>query len=88
MRHLLVEQNPLGMWQTLLNRLTGERDFFFRLVKRDLGADRARALAPAIWPITAVAGPLLVPVAVRARAGRRDSRGNGGSMVVEAVRIE
>ncbi len=48
-RHLLIEQNPLGMWQTLLNRLTGERDFAFRLLKRDLpansGAGRLRDLA-------------------------------------------
>ncbi len=36
-RHILVEQNPLGMWLTLLNRVTVERDFFFRLVKGDLG---------------------------------------------------
>ena len=41
MRHLLIEQNPLGMWQTLLNRLTAERDFAFRLLKRDLGERRA-----------------------------------------------
>ena len=42
-RHLLVEQNPLGMWQTLLNRLTRERDFAFRLLKRDLGEAGTRA---------------------------------------------
>ena len=64
-RHLLVEQNPLGMWQTLLNRLTAQRDFAFRALKRDLepatAGERARDLA-----VTAVAGPLLAPVAVAA----------------------
>lgn len=34
--HLLVEHNSLGMWQTMLNRITAERDFAFRLLKRDL----------------------------------------------------
>src|SRR3954454_16947550 len=34
--NLLVEQNPLGMWQTLLNRLTRERDVAFRALKHDL----------------------------------------------------
>jgi SAM-dependent methyltransferase len=80
-RHLLVEQNPLGMWQTILNRLTVERDYAFRLLKRDLpeggGASRWRDLA-----VTAIAGPLLAPVALLSEfiAGlvRR-----GGSFVVE-----
>jgi SAM-dependent methyltransferase len=81
-RHLLVEQNPLGMWQTLLNRLTGERDFAFRALKRDLG-DLPAATRLRDGLITAVAGPLLVPVAIAgelaAGLGRR-----GGSMVIEA----
>ncbi len=34
-RHLVIEQNPLGMWQTLLNRLTKGRDVGYRMVKRD-----------------------------------------------------
>jgi hypothetical protein len=81
-RHLLVEQNPLGMWQTLLNRLTAERDFAFRLLKRDLGpagaGTRLRDLA-----VTAIAGPLLAPVAIVAEllAG---IAGRGGSIVIEA----
>jgi SAM-dependent methyltransferase len=81
-RHLLVEQNPLGMWQTLLNRLTRERDFAFRMLKRDLGPDgtrgRGRDLA-----VTAVAGPLLAPVAVVAEVAAGLAR-RGGSIVVEA----
>lgn len=80
-RHLLVEQNPLGMWQTLLNRLTGERDFAFRLLKRDLpeggGLSRVRDLA-----VTVIAGPLLVPVALLAELAAGLAR-RGGSIVIE-----
>ena len=81
-RHLLVEQNPLGMWQTLLNRLTAQRDFAFRALKRDLepatAGERARDLA-----VTAVAGPLLAPVAVAAELAAGLAR-RGGSIVIQA----
>ncbi len=80
-RHLLIEQNPLGMWQTLLNRLTSERDFAFRLLKRDLAAtsrgQRWRDLA-----VTAIAGPLLAPVALVAELVAGLAR-RGGSIVIE-----
>lgn len=82
-RHLLIEQNPLGMWQTLLNRLTRERDVAFRFIKRDLGEiprrDRWRDLI-----VTAVAGPVLVPVALALELGA-GLRRSGGTMVVEAI---
>ena len=81
-RHLLIEQNPLGMWQTLLNRLTAERDFAFRLLKRDLGEAPAGARARDLL-VTAVAGPLLVPVALLAELAA-GLAGRGGSIVVEA----
>ncbi len=82
--HLLVEQNPLGMWQTLLNRLTGERDFAFRLIKRDLaGVGRAARLRDLI--VTVVAGPLLLGVAIAAELAA-GLAGRGGSIVVEATR--
>ena len=59
-----------------------ERDFAFRALKRDLGparaARRARDLA-----VTAVAGPLLAPVAVAAELAAGLAR-RGGSIVVEA----
>jgi SAM-dependent methyltransferase len=79
-RHLLIEQNPLGMWQTLLNRLTSERDFAFRLLKRDLpegSRSRRRDLL-----VTAIAGPLLAPVAILAELAAGLAR-RGGSIVVE-----
>ena len=85
-RHLLIEQNPLGMWQTLLNRATVERDVAFRFIKRDLDGPsrfgRGRDLA-----VTAVAGPLLVPIAVALELAAGVA-GRGGTMVVEAVRDE
>jgi SAM-dependent methyltransferase len=79
---VLIEQNPLGMWQTLLNRLCAERDFAFRLLKRDLGGvpapRRARDLV-----VTALAGPVLAPVAVVVELAA-GLAGRGGSVVVEA----
>jgi SAM-dependent methyltransferase len=84
-RHLLIEQNPLGMWQTLLNRLTASRDFAFRSLKRDLGpADRATR--PRDLAVTAIAGPLLAPVAVLAELAAGTAH-RGGSIVVQA-RVE
>jgi SAM-dependent methyltransferase len=80
--HVLIEQNPLGMWQTLLNRICAERDFAFRLLKRDLAGvpplRRARDLA-----VTAVAGAPLAPVAIALELAA-GLAGRGGSVVVEA----
>lgn len=80
--HLVVEQNPLGMWQTLLNRLTRGRDVAFRVLKRDLerGPGVARDLA-----LTAIAGPLLAPVAVALELAA-GLAGRGGSVVAVASR--
>jgi SAM-dependent methyltransferase len=82
-RHLLIDQNSLGMWQTLLNRLTRQRDVAFRFIKRDLGevgrGERRRDLI-----VTAIAGPLLVPVALALELGAGVGR-RGGTIVVEAV---
>lgn len=79
--HLLVEQNPLGMWQTLLNRVTFERDWAFRLLKRDVqGRGRRRAWDAACTAL--LAAPLaIVATALELVAGlaRR-----GGSVVVTA----
>ena len=84
-RHLLVEQNPLGMWQTMLNRLTGERDLAFRALKRDL-APIARERRVRDLAVTVVAGPLLsVPAAV-IELGAGIAR-RGGSIVVSARAI-
>ena len=81
-RHLLVEQNPLGMWQTLLNRLTRERDFAFRALKRDLGPTGAGSRLRD-WAVTLIAGPLLAPVAVIAELAAGICN-RGGSIVIQA----
>jgi SAM-dependent methyltransferase len=81
--HLLLEQNPLGMWQTLLNRLTRERQVAFRFMKRDLSfPNRQRATRD--LTVTALAGPLLVPIAVVLELAAGLAR-RGGSVVVEAL---
>lgn len=59
--HLLVEQNALGMWQTMLNRLTGPRRLGFHALKRGAGEGD-----PAVAPLlaTATLGLPLIPVAI------------------------
>jgi SAM-dependent methyltransferase len=80
--HVLVEQNPLGMWQTLLNRATRERDVAFRLLKGDLrfadGATAVRDLA-----LTGVLGVPLLALAPLLELAAGLAR-RGGSVVVEA----
>jgi SAM-dependent methyltransferase len=82
-RQVLIEQNPLGMWQTLLNRLTAERDFAFRLTKGDLegvpSAVRRRDLA-----VSVLAGAPLAPLAILLELAA-GLAGRGGSMVIEAI---
>lgn len=75
--HLVVEQNPLGMWQTLLNRITAHPNVAFRALKRDLdgGSGLGRDLA-----LTAIAGPFLAPVAIALELGA-GLAGRGGSVV-------
>jgi SAM-dependent methyltransferase len=73
--HLLVEQNPLGMWLTLLNLVTAERNVLFRLLKRDLPLRGARAkldLALALVlaaPLAIVAGLLELLAGLARRGG-------------------
>jgi SAM-dependent methyltransferase len=80
--HLLVEQNPLGMWQTLLNRVTKGRDVAFRALKRDLERGPGVGLDLAL---SAIAGPLLAPIAVALELAA-GLAGQGGSVVVVASR--
>jgi SAM-dependent methyltransferase len=82
MSHVVVEQNALGMWQTLLNRLTRGRDVAFRALKRDLdpGAGTHQDLA-----LTVLAGPVLVPIAIALELGAGLAR-QGGSVVAVASR--
>ncbi len=81
-RHVMVDQNPFGMWLTLLNRLTSARDVPFRFLKRDLSYRRRRdAIRDGL--VVALAGPLLAPVAVLLEAGA-GLAGRGGTVVAEA----
>jgi SAM-dependent methyltransferase len=77
-RHLLLEHNPYGMWQTAVNRLTARPSYLYNLLKRN---------APLSWPDLALTGLALplVPVAgvaelVAGLAGR------GGTIAVVARR--
>lgn len=81
-RAALLDQGILGMWVTLLNRLTVARDVPFRFVKRDLSYARRRdAMRDAV--IIAVLGAPLALVAALLEAGAALS-GRPGSIVVEA----
>ena len=80
MSHLLVEQNPLGMWQTLLNLLTRERNVAFRAMKRDLGR---RPGVRRDLLVTAIAGPPLALVAATLELAAGLAH-QGGSVVAVA----
>jgi len=80
-RHVLLEQNLFGMWQTLLNRLTRDRNVAFALVRR--GPSRRRPIARDAVTV-ALAGPPLVPVAVALELASGLVR-RGGTVVVEAT---
>jgi 2-polyprenyl-3-methyl-5-hydroxy-6-metoxy-1,4-benzoquinol methylase len=80
--HLIIEQNWLGMWLTLLNRLTVDRDVPFRFAKRDLRyATRPKAAWDAL--ISVVAGIPLIPIAVALEPVAGLAR-RGGTVVVQA----
>lgn len=80
-RHLLLEHNQLGMWQTLLNRLTPTRNFFYNLAKRNLGRFRPRYVVDA--GITVLIGIPLLPVAVLLELAAELLR-RGGTIAVVA----
>lgn len=78
--NVVIDQNLLGMTQTLLNRLTSERNVAFRALKGDRDGVAQRDLvvsALAAGPV-ALGGSLLEAAAMLA--------GRGGAIVVHAVR--
>jgi SAM-dependent methyltransferase len=77
-RHILLEHNPYGMWQSAVNRLTGHPSYLYNLLKRN-APPRSRDLA-----VTLAAVPL-APVAVLAEllAGLAE---RGGTIAVLARR--
>ena len=80
--HVLVEQNALGMWQSILNRLTVEPNVAFRALKRDLGGLERRARRRDL-AITLAAGAPLAPLAVGLELAAGLAR-MGGTVVVTA----
>jgi SAM-dependent methyltransferase len=80
-RHVLLEQNPLGMWQTLLNRLTVRLNVAFRLLKRDFALGEAGSIRDIA--VTTIGGLLLAPVAVCLELAAGLAR-RGGTVIVEA----
>ena len=82
-RHVMLEQNFLGMWQTLLNGLTAERNVFFRFTKRSAFHARRRGRVRDVV-VVALAGPLLVPIATALELAA-GLAGRAGTVVVEAT---
>jgi SAM-dependent methyltransferase len=78
--HLLVEHNPFGMWQSLVNRVTHQPSYLYNLLKRN-----ARVFSLDL-PIT-VAALAFAPLAAAAEAAAGIAR-RGGTIAVLARRGE
>lgn len=76
--HLLLEQNPFGMWQSAVNGVTAHPSYLYNVLKRNAPV-RSRDLL-----VTAAAVPL-VPVAVAAELAAGLAR-RGGTIAVLARR--
>lgn len=74
---LTLDQSLLGMWQTLLNRITRDPNVLFRAVKRQHVGQRDLV-------VTALAAPVLAPVAALLELAAGIA-GHGGSAVMRAV---
>jgi hypothetical protein len=77
-RHALLEHNPFGMWQSLVNRATRQPSYLYNLLKRN-----APLRSPDL-PITIAAIPF-APVAVVLELAAA-AAGRGGSVAVLARR--
>jgi 2-polyprenyl-3-methyl-5-hydroxy-6-metoxy-1,4-benzoquinol methylase len=77
--HVLLEHNPFGMWQSLVNRLTRQPSYLYNLLKRN-ASWRSPDLA-----ITLAAIPL-APVAALAELAAGLAR-RGGTIAVLATRV-
>jgi 2-polyprenyl-3-methyl-5-hydroxy-6-metoxy-1,4-benzoquinol methylase len=72
----VLDQSLLGMWQTLLNRFTVERNVLFRALKH-------QQTRPSDLALTVVAAPIFAPVAAVVEIGA-GLAGHGGTAVVRA----
>jgi 2-polyprenyl-3-methyl-5-hydroxy-6-metoxy-1,4-benzoquinol methylase len=84
-RHVILEHNPLGMWQTLLNRLTTRLNVAFRMIKRDVSLREPGVGRDLL--ITALVGPVLVPIALALELAAGLAR-HGGTIIVETTLAE
>jgi hypothetical protein len=77
--HVLAEQNPFGMWQSLVNQSTGSSSYLYHLLKRNAPLRAGALLA------TVLALPLLpLAAALELAAG---AAGRGGTVAVLARRV-
>ena len=76
--HLMLEHNPYGMWQSAVNRVTGEPSYLYNALKRNA------PLASRDLAISALALPL-APVAAGAELAAGLAR-RGGTIAVLARR--
>ncbi len=77
--HLLLEHNPFGMWQSLVNRLTRNPSYLYNLLKRNAPV-RSADLA-----VTLLALPLAPAAALAEYAAGLNRR--GGTIAVVARRL-
>ena len=80
-----LEQNPFGMWQTLVNRASGSRDALFKAIKGEsLGTGRVPRAKSVLGLILS---PILLPVAVGLE-GIATLGGRGGTLTATLVRAD
>lgn len=78
-RHVLLEHNPFGMWQTLVSRVTRRPSYLYDLLKRTTPLDaRDLAVSLALLPLAPVAALLEL---LAGAAGR------GGTVGVSATKV-
>ncbi len=78
-RHVLLEHNPFGMWQSLVSRVTRQPSYLYHLLKRN-APWRSRDLA-----VTLAALPLIPVAGLAELAG--GLAGRGGTIAVLATRV-
>jgi hypothetical protein len=68
--HLLLEHNPFGMWQSLVNRLTRNPSYLYNLLKRNAPMSaRDLIVTAAALPLVPVAGLLELAAGLARRGG-------------------
>ena len=69
-RHLLLEHNPFGMWQSLVNCATRNRSYLYNLLKRNAPLRRPDlAITAAALPLAPLAAALELLAGLAGRGG-------------------